>query len=99
MQKDDGGEHHVELAVLDSVGRLQIPREYLEQFDINRRVLIETVDDGILIRKPDGEAPSGEQVVSSEEQVEVKNDALQSSSKVSQILKRVMTAVKKGAKK
>jgi len=99
VQKDDGGEHHVELAVLDSVGRLQIPREYLEQFDINRRVLIETVDDGILIRRPDGESHSGEQGISSEEQVEVKNDALQGSSKLSQILERIMSTVKRGAKK
>jgi len=99
VKKDDGGEHHVELAVLDSVGRLQIPREYLEQFNINRRVLIETVDDGILIRKPDGESHSGEKSVSSEEQVEVRDDAMQSPSKLSRILNNVLSMVKRGMKK
>jgi ABC-type lipoprotein export system ATPase subunit/bifunctional DNA-binding transcriptional regulator/antitoxin component of YhaV-PrlF toxin-antitoxin module len=39
-----------ELTVLDSAGRLQIPKEYREQFDIRRRVQLEVQDDGILIR-------------------------------------------------
>jgi putative ABC transport system ATP-binding protein len=56
MQKLDSDEHHlVELAVLDSAGRVQLPREYLEEFNIKRRVLIETTTEGILIRRPDGE--------------------------------------------
>jgi ABC-type lipoprotein export system ATPase subunit len=56
VQKVDSDEHHlVELAVLDAAGRLQIPREYLEEFGIRRRVLIETTSDGILIRRPNGE--------------------------------------------
>lgn len=56
IQKEDSEEHHlVELAVLDAAGRLQIPREYLEEFDIQRRVLIETTPEGILIRRPNGE--------------------------------------------
>ena len=99
VQKDDGLEHHVELAVLDSVGRLQIPREYLEQFNINRRVLIETVDDGILIRKPEGESRSGDKSPSSEEQVEVKDDAVQSSSKMNQVWAGVVSEVKKRLKR
>ena len=41
-----------ELAVLDSAGRLSIPRDYLEHFHILRRVRLELVDDGILIRPP-----------------------------------------------
>jgi putative ABC transport system ATP-binding protein len=54
---EDGlhGEHpHVyeELAILDSAGRLSIPREHLEHFHIRRRVRLELVDDGILIRPP-----------------------------------------------
>ena len=58
VKKEDSDEHHlVELAVLDSAGRLQIPREYLEEFGIRRRVLVETTEDGILIRKPNGEHP------------------------------------------
>ncbi len=39
-----------EYVLLDSAGRLQVPREYLEQFKIQGRVRIETVEDGILIR-------------------------------------------------
>jgi putative ABC transport system ATP-binding protein len=48
------GEHHlVELLVLDSAGRLQIPREHLERYKINRRVRIEETRRGILIRPPE----------------------------------------------
>ncbi len=39
-----------EVVLLDSAGRLQVPREFLEQFDIHTRVHIEAVADGILIR-------------------------------------------------
>jgi ABC-type multidrug transport system ATPase subunit len=39
-----------ELLVLDSAGRLQIPKEYLETFDIKGRVRLEVVEDGILIK-------------------------------------------------
>jgi ABC-type lipoprotein export system ATPase subunit/bifunctional DNA-binding transcriptional regulator/antitoxin component of YhaV-PrlF toxin-antitoxin module len=53
VQKADSDEHHlVELAVVDAAGRLQIPREYLEQFNIRRRVQVELTEDGILIRPP-----------------------------------------------
>ena len=53
VQKADSEEHHlVELAVVDAVGRLQIPREYLEQFNIRRRVQVELTEAGILIRPP-----------------------------------------------
>jgi ABC-type lipoprotein export system ATPase subunit/bifunctional DNA-binding transcriptional regulator/antitoxin component of YhaV-PrlF toxin-antitoxin module len=41
-----------ELAVLDSAGRLSIPREYLEHFHIRRRVRMEIVEGGILIQPP-----------------------------------------------
>ena len=41
-----------ELAVLDSAGRLSIPSDYLEHFHIRRRVRLELVDGGILIRPP-----------------------------------------------
>lgn len=99
VEKDDGGEHHVELAVLDSVGRLQIPREYLEEFNINRRVLIETTEDGILIRKPDGESHSEEQNISSDEQIEVKDEAEQDPSKLSQAIGKLISGVKKRLKR
>ena len=39
-----------ELTVLDSAGRLQIPKEYREHFDIRRRVQLELQEDGIFIR-------------------------------------------------
>jgi ABC-type lipoprotein export system ATPase subunit len=38
-----------ELTVLDSVGRLQIPKDYLEKFNIRGRVRLELAEDGILI--------------------------------------------------
>jgi ABC-type lipoprotein export system ATPase subunit len=39
-----------EYVVLDSAGRLQVPREYLEQFSIGDRVTLDIMDEGILIR-------------------------------------------------
>lgn len=56
VQKAEGEEHHLEeLAVLDSAGRLQLPREALEHFQIRRRVRVEVTEDGILIRPPENE--------------------------------------------
>ncbi len=39
-----------EYVLVDSAGRLQVPRDYLEQFNIQGRVLLEAMEDGILIR-------------------------------------------------
>jgi len=39
-----------ELAVLDSAGRLQLPREYLERLNIGDRVHLELLEEGVLIR-------------------------------------------------
>ena len=39
-----------EVVLLDSAGRLQVPREFLEKFSINRRAYLELTDDGIIIR-------------------------------------------------
>ncbi|MGC8782696.1 MAG: ABC transporter ATP-binding protein, partial [Anaerolineae bacterium] len=39
-----------ELVVLDSAGRLQVPKEYLEMFAIRGRAQLEVTEDGILIR-------------------------------------------------
>ena len=47
-----------ERVVLDSVGRLQMPHEYLQQRSIGRRAIIQLVEDGILVR------PAQEQFVS-----------------------------------
>lgn len=46
---------YTELIVLDSVGRLQIPQDLMEQFGIQRRVQLEVVDNGILIRPAAGQ--------------------------------------------
>ncbi len=39
-----------ELTVLDSAGRLQLPKEYLEQLEIKGRVRVELLEDAILIQ-------------------------------------------------
>jgi ABC-type lipoprotein export system ATPase subunit len=44
-----------ELLILDSAGRLSIPREHLDQFKIHRRVRLEIVEEGILIRPPEND--------------------------------------------
>ena len=43
-----------ELTVLDSAGRLQIPKEYLQQFGIKGRARLEITEDGILVLPVDG---------------------------------------------
>jgi ABC-type lipoprotein export system ATPase subunit/bifunctional DNA-binding transcriptional regulator/antitoxin component of YhaV-PrlF toxin-antitoxin module len=54
-------QHHLEeLSVLDSAGRLQIPREHLDRFHIRRRVRLEVTADGILIRPPEHEQEAAE---------------------------------------
>jgi ABC-type lipoprotein export system ATPase subunit len=48
--------HHtggVSRTVLDSAGRLQIPKAIREQYGIGQRVTIESVDDGILVKPVD----------------------------------------------
>lgn len=45
-------EHFEELIVLDSAGRLQIPKAYRDQLAIQSRVEMEITEDGILIRPP-----------------------------------------------
>ncbi len=56
-QADDGSEGETqrediyhELVVLDTAGRLQVPKDYLEQFGIRGRAQLEITEDGILIR-------------------------------------------------
>jgi ABC-type lipoprotein export system ATPase subunit/bifunctional DNA-binding transcriptional regulator/antitoxin component of YhaV-PrlF toxin-antitoxin module len=43
-------EELIELTVLDSAGRLQIPKDYLKHFGIKGRVRIEIAEEGILIK-------------------------------------------------
>jgi ABC-type lipoprotein export system ATPase subunit len=45
-------ETHEELAVLDSAGRLQIPRELLQQVGLGDRARVEVEGDRIIVRKP-----------------------------------------------
>ncbi|OGO04364.1 MAG: hypothetical protein A2Y73_02380 [Chloroflexi bacterium RBG_13_56_8] len=42
-------EYH-EYVVLDAAGRLQIPREYLEELGISDRAVVELMEDGILVK-------------------------------------------------
>jgi ABC-type lipoprotein export system ATPase subunit len=53
---DRGGvpveETHDELVVLDSAGRLQIPRELLQQVGLDKRARLEVEGDRIVVRKP-----------------------------------------------
>lgn len=96
VQKADSDEHHlVEMAVLDSAGRLQIPREYLEEFDIKRRVIIETTAEGILIRKPEGEAHSVDHNPMVSEQAETESEAVQVPSKLNQAWSRIRAEIRK----
>ena len=82
IQRADSEEHHlVELAVVDAAGRLQIPREYLEQFNIRRRVQVELTDNGILIRPPEREHPSHDQGYLSSEQASAESESVQDSSR------------------
>jgi ABC-type lipoprotein export system ATPase subunit len=61
VQKSDSEEHHLEeLAVLDAAGRLQLPREALERFNIRRRVRLEITDQAILIRPPENDQQGSE---------------------------------------
>jgi ABC-type methionine transport system ATPase subunit len=55
------GETHDEFIVLDTAGRLQIPREYLDKLDIRGKVRLEMVDDEIVIRRiaADGDGRAG----------------------------------------
>jgi putative ABC transport system ATP-binding protein len=46
----EGSDTHVEWVVLDSAGRLQVPKDYLQRFNIHRRAELELTDRGILIR-------------------------------------------------
>jgi putative ABC transport system ATP-binding protein len=46
-----------EITLLDSAGRLQVPRDYLEKFQIKGRVHLEMTPDGILIRPAETAGP------------------------------------------
>ena len=63
---EDQEEIYEELVVLDSAGRLQVPKEYLEFFEITGRARLELAEEGILIRPaPQGAAQASETAASS----------------------------------
>lgn len=99
VQKSDSDEHHlVELAVLDSAGRLQIPREYLEQFHIKRRVQMEMTEEGILIRPPDGNHHTHDQSLLSGEQLSAESELPQASSSWSRVWHGLKSRFVRGGK-
>jgi putative ABC transport system ATP-binding protein len=63
--RGEGREIH-EMTVLDSAGRLQVPKEFLEQYHIQGRVRLELLEDGILIRPVEatGDTRTAETLVS-----------------------------------
>ncbi|MCY4412383.1 MAG: ABC transporter ATP-binding protein [Caldilineaceae bacterium] len=60
-------EHFEELVVLDSAGRLQIPKDVLQQFSIHGRALLDVTDEGILIRPVENENAEAPELVAQEE--------------------------------
>jgi ABC-type lipoprotein export system ATPase subunit len=50
-QEDEEEHKYAELVVLDRAGRIHVPHEYLEQFDIKGHAQLEITDEGILIRQ------------------------------------------------
>lgn len=55
---DGAGVQLEERVVLDAVGRLQMPNEYLEQRGIGRRAIVQLVEDGILVRHAQEQFPA-----------------------------------------
>ncbi len=58
-----------EFVILDSAGRLQIPKELREQLGIGRRAQLDKVDDGIMIRPVESEEGQAGKHLSLEEQI------------------------------
>jgi putative ABC transport system ATP-binding protein len=100
VQKMDSDEHHlVELAILDSAGRVQLPREYLEHFDIRRRILIESTEQGILIRRPDGDHHGEVNSASSGEQVAAESAAPRIPSKLNRFWHTLKSTIRRGIRR
>lgn len=49
-QHEEEDDHYAELVILDRAGRIHVPQEMLEHFEIHSRAQLEIVEDGILIR-------------------------------------------------
>jgi ABC-type lipoprotein export system ATPase subunit len=98
VQKSDSEEHHlVELAVVDAAGRLQIPREYLEQFNIRRRVQVELTESGILIRPPEKDHHGHDHLAPSGEVESMNPDTVESSSVLSSIWQRIRSRFRRSS--
>jgi ABC-type lipoprotein export system ATPase subunit/bifunctional DNA-binding transcriptional regulator/antitoxin component of YhaV-PrlF toxin-antitoxin module len=99
VQKSDSDEHHlVELAVVDAAGRLQIPREYLEQLNIRRRVQVELTEQGILIRPPEKEHHSHDHVASSGNDETAEPETAEVSSGLSKVWQSIKSRFARAAK-
>ena len=62
-------EHHlVEYTVLDPAGRLQVPEEFREHYGIGRRVTLEMLPDGIVIKPIPGEQPAVKPLIESDDE-------------------------------
>jgi AbrB family looped-hinge helix DNA binding protein len=58
-----------EFVVLDSAGRLQIPKEVREQFGIGKRAELEVTEEGIVIHPTKEDAEAAAKPLSLEEQI------------------------------
>ncbi len=56
-----------EYVVLDNAGRLQVPRDFLEEWGIGNRAKVELVEDGILIKPINGAKPEAKEKVREED--------------------------------
>jgi putative ABC transport system ATP-binding protein len=66
-------EHYEELIVLDSAGRLQIPKVHREELQIRRRVTLEVVPEGILIKPAHAENNQGRERAKAGEPAQVES--------------------------
>ncbi len=67
-----------ELVILDTAGRLQLPKELLERFDIRGRATIDFTDDGIIIKPVDRNRIDAPELEAHEQQeVQFREEALQ----------------------
>jgi ABC-type glutathione transport system ATPase component len=60
-------QHLIEYTVLDPAGRLQVPEELRDRYGIGRRVILEAVDDGVVIRAIPGERRAVKALVENDE--------------------------------
>jgi putative ABC transport system ATP-binding protein len=51
VHEEEDDHNYAELVVLDNAGRVHIPQEFLEQFNITGRAQLELTEEGILIRQ------------------------------------------------